>query len=216
MLSVNETHLLTLNGWTLRVRHGQGAAPRLLFMLHGWTGDENSMWVFAPRRPEYWIVAPRALYPTQPGGYSWRPLLERKGWPKFEELRPAAEKLYQLAEELGALWGLNPFPLDLMGFSQGAATAAVFLLLYPEQVRKVALLSGFLPAGSETLLQPSRLLGKEVLVAHGTQDELVPYAWAEQLVQALQDGGARVEFCAENVGHKVGASCARMLQEVFS
>ena len=53
------TELISLDGWTLRVRPAQTADPRLLVLLHGWTGDENSMWIFAKRlSPAYWMIAP--------------------------------------------------------------------------------------------------------------------------------------------------------------
>jgi hypothetical protein len=41
-----DTELINFNGWTMRVRPSQSSNPRLLVMIHGWTGDENSMWVF--------------------------------------------------------------------------------------------------------------------------------------------------------------------------
>ncbi|MFO3796703.1 MAG: hypothetical protein ACK8QZ_05375, partial [Anaerolineales bacterium] len=92
MLSVTETQLLHFNGWVLRLFPAREQAKGLIFLLHGWTGDENSMWVFAPRTAsQYWIVAPRAPFSTLPSGYSWRPLLERRGWPKLDDLRPATE-----------------------------------------------------------------------------------------------------------------------------
>nr|BAL44369.1 serine esterase [uncultured bacterium]BAL56567.1 serine esterase [uncultured Chloroflexota bacterium] len=216
MLLVSETQWLEFNGWVLRLSAPQGQGKGLALLLHGWTGDENSMWVLAPQSlSQHWVVAPRAPFPTQPSGYSWRPLLERRGWPHLEDLRPAAAKLYHLAEALGAELDLPAFPLDLIGFSQGAATAAVFLLLYPHQVGKAALLSGFLPTGSEDLLSSGRLKGKEVFIAHGLQDEMVPYAWAESMAQALRECGASVTFCVDEVGHKVSAVCAKALQEFF-
>ena len=58
----------------MRIRPATVASPRLLVMIHGWTGDENSMWVFARRFSEqYWIIAPRAPHPADPQGFSWRP-----------------------------------------------------------------------------------------------------------------------------------------------
>ena len=61
MQAANNPALETFDGWTLRVRASDSPNPRLLLLLHGWTGDENSMWVFARGlSPNYWIVAPRA------------------------------------------------------------------------------------------------------------------------------------------------------------
>ncbi|MEJ5239969.1 MAG: hypothetical protein WHS87_02060 [Anaerolineales bacterium] len=218
MLSVSDTQLLQLDGWTLRLRSPRQQPARLLLMLHGWTGDERSMWVFAPHTvPDYWIVAPRAPFPTQPSGYSWRPLIERRGWPRLEDMQPTAEKLQGLMDALAEHLGVSPSaPVDLMGFSQGAAMTAVFLLLYPERVGKAALLSGFIPQGCEALLSPGRLDGKAIFLAHGRQDEMVPYEWAVQAAEALRVAGAVVTFCDEEVGHKVGAACARDLERFFA
>lgn len=217
MLSVSDTQLLQLDGWALRLRPPHQRPARLLLMLHGWTGDERSMWVFAPHTvPDYWIVAPRAPFPTQPSGYSWRPLIERRGWPRLEDLQPTAEKLLQMIQALAEQLGIAPASVDLMGFSQGAAMTAVFLLLYPQLVGKAALLSGFIPQGCEALLSPGRLNGKPIFIAHGQQDEMVPYEWAQQAAEALRLAGASVTFCAEEVGHKVGAACARDLQQFFA
>ncbi len=216
VLSVTDPQTLEYQGWIVRLRPAQAEPARLLLMLHGWTGDEHSMWIFAPRTsPHHYLVAPRAPYATQPSGYSWRPLLERRGWPRLEDLQPTAEKLLQLTESLTTKLGLPQTPIDLMGFSQGAATAAVSLVLFPQKIDRVALLSGFLPQGCETQLEPGRLFGKKVFIAHGTQDEMVPYAWGEAMAEALRAAGASVTFCAEEVGHKVGARCAAVLQRFF-
>ena len=49
---------------------GPGPHPTVL-MLHGRSGDENVMWVFARALPPDWlIVAPRAIQPDPAGGFS--------------------------------------------------------------------------------------------------------------------------------------------------
>ena len=66
-----------LDGWVLRQRTPEGPGPHpLMLLLHGWTGDENAMWIFANRLPKnVLLVAPRGIYPTALGGYSWQPAL---------------------------------------------------------------------------------------------------------------------------------------------
>src|SRR5919106_4882582 len=71
---LNSTALISFNDWTLRIRESTHPASRLLLLIHGHTGDENSMWVFARGMPAHdWIVAPRAPYNAESGGYSWPP-----------------------------------------------------------------------------------------------------------------------------------------------
>jgi len=46
--------LIAFKDWTLRVRESTRPSPRLMLLIHGLTGDENSMWVFAHNlRAEY-------------------------------------------------------------------------------------------------------------------------------------------------------------------
>src|SRR5512135_2470515 len=102
----NNASLVSFKDWTLRVRASTQPAPRLLLLIHGLTGDENSMWVFARDLPaSYWIVAPRAPYAAQmeQGGYSWQPPeLESSDQPGLAQLRSAAEGLIRLVHEYSA------------------------------------------------------------------------------------------------------------------
>ena len=100
MPTAPDTELIEFENWTLRIRKTTHPAPRLLLMIHGFTGDENSMWVFGRDLPShYWIVAPRAPYVAQPNGYSWRPnQSELIGSPTFDMFVPAAEALIKLVD----------------------------------------------------------------------------------------------------------------------
>ena len=95
MQTVPDTQLIQFEGRTLRIRESTLQPSRLLLLIHGLTGDENVMWVFARDLPaQYWMMAPRAPYAAEPGGYSWRP-------PQFETLDgPSLEQLKQSAEAL--------------------------------------------------------------------------------------------------------------------
>ncbi len=53
------------------MRRGQPRAG-LIVMLHGLSGDENVMWIFDHALPRSaTVIAPRALYASELGGYSW-------------------------------------------------------------------------------------------------------------------------------------------------
>ena len=99
----NDTSLITFKGWTLRVRESTSPAPRLMILIHGLTGDENSMWVFARNLPpEYWMAAPRAPHASQmaQGGYSWRPSAgDGEDRSRLDQLRDSAKELIRLVEE---------------------------------------------------------------------------------------------------------------------
>jgi phospholipase/carboxylesterase len=222
----NDGHLLTYNGWTLRVRHAAQQPARFLLLLHGWTGDENSMWLFTRHLPlDLWIAAPRAPYTAPEGGYSWRPLLpgplrraQGNAWglPSLSDLKPAAEAVLRLVDEVSASVGVDAAQFDAAGFSQGGALVNTLALLYPQRIRRAAVLAGFMPGGVDDLLARRVLLGKPFFVAHGTQDHLIPLERARQSVELLEQAGAQVTFCQADVGHKVSADCLRGLESFFA
>ena len=217
MPDVNDTHQMTYNGWTMRVRHAAQEPPRFLLVLHGWTGDENSMWVFTRRLPaDFWIAAPRGPHVAKEGGYSWRtPQGGAWGLPTLSDLKPAADSLIRLVDEITVSIGIDATQFDVAGFSQGGALTNVLALLYPQRIRKAAVLAGFMPGSVEDLIDQRVLAGKQFFVAHGTQDNLVSVERARESIELLEQAGAQVTFCESEVGHKVSADCLRGLESFF-
>ena len=187
--------------------------PRLMLLLHGWTGDESSMMIFTAKLPQAaWLVAPRGLHPAPQGGYSWYPPSNRISWPNLDIFRPSVQSLLELMTP-------ENFPgacleqLDLVGFSQGAALAYAFALLHPQRVRAVAGMAGFLPDGVATFLGNDKpLLGKPIFVTHGSRDTIIPVDFARRGVEFLQQAGADVMYCEDDVGHKLSAGCFASLE----
>jgi phospholipase/carboxylesterase len=205
---------MTYNDWNMRVRHAAQKPARFLLLLHGWTGDENSMWIFTRNFPtDMWIVAPRAPYPAEGGGYSWRPSHRgTRALPTLSDLKPAAESLIRLVDDISVSIGVNATQFDVAGFSQGGALTNVLSLLYPQRIRKAAVLAGFMPGGVGDLLARRVLAGKPFFVAHGTQDNLVPVERARTSLELLEQAGAQVTFCEAEVGHKVSLECLHGLE----
>ena len=214
MRTATDTELISFGDWTLRVRESRSAAPRLLVLLHGWTGDENSMWVFTRGlSPEYWMMAPRAPHAAESSGFSWRPPQPLTfGRPSLEMLLPATEALIHLIDEYSASVKLDALQFDLMGFSQGAAMTNLMGMLYPHRIHKMGVLAGFVPAGLEELAAQKPLAGKKIFVAHGTQDQMIPIDRAHASIEILKQAGAQVTYCEAEVGHKLGANCLRALE----
>ena len=205
-----ENELTTFDNWTLRVRPGTGR--QILLLLHGWTGDENSMSIFAGHFPEkYWVLSPRAPYSANPKGYSWRAPTSRGSWPTFDLLRPSADALIALVNQWSASKDLDADSIDVAGFSQGGALTFTFGALYPNRVRKMGILAGFAPNGATEILTRELFQGKNIFVAHGTLDEMVPFAMAMQTVKLLEEAGAKVHFCQSEAGHKLSSDCLKAL-----
>ena len=213
----DNTHQMTYNGWIMRVRHATQEPARFLLLLHGWTGDENSMWIFTRNFPaDMWIFAPRAPHLAEGGGYSWRPPHPgTRGLSTLSDLKPAADDLIHLVDDVSASIGVNATQFDVAGFSQGGAMTNVLTLLYPQRIRKAAVLAGFMPGGVDDLLARRVLAGKPFFVAHGTQDHLVPVERARASIDLLEQAGAQVTFCEAEVGHKVSLECLHGLESFW-
>jgi phospholipase/carboxylesterase len=209
------THRLEVNDLVFQERVPPGDGPFPVFlMLHGWTGDENSMWIFASRLPENaLLLSPRGLYQSPLGGFSWYPKLA-KAWPVLADFEPAIKVLSEVLS-------VEYFPegdfsqLRMLGFSQGAAFVYSFALKRPKAVRSLAGLSGFVPEGAASLIAGLPLKDLAVFIAHGIRDPLVPVERARLGVDVLQRAGAQVAYCEHEAGHKLNADCFRSLQIFF-
>ena len=218
MPTQNRAELVSFQGWILRAHRSVAKPCRLLVLVHGRTGDEDSMWVFARNLPrDYWIVAPRAPYPALSSGYSWVPTSSGSGeHAGLDDLRTSADALVAVLDAYASQHQLQAHQFDIIGFSEGAALASTVALTYPGRIRRLAMLAGFVPDGVEDVLPSQPLDGVPVFVAHGTLDDLVGIDQAHRSVAMLQQAGAQVAFCEAEIGHKVSAACLRGLDRFFA
>jgi phospholipase/carboxylesterase len=207
----DNSNLLEISGWKVRQRiPSEPGTGRAILLLHGWTGDENSMWIFTPRLPQnYLVLSPRGITPTPLGGYGWQREAV-SSWPLADDFDDAIQRLFGLLETIQ-----DHAVIDIMGFSQGAALAYTMLLKHPERIGKLAGLSGFLPQGLEDEIDHRALEGKKIFVSHGTRDDMVSLEQARSAVAGLKSAGADVIYCEEDVGHKLSAGCFRAMDDYF-
>ena len=170
------------------------------------------MWVFTRGLlSNYLILAPRAPFSVSNGGYSWRDIQPGTwGMATLEDLSSSVQALISFVDDWSTSAGIDARQFDLMGFSQGAAMAYSLALLFPERVRRLAALSGFLPEHAEARLA-QRLSGKLIFVTHGRQDELIPVEQARRAVALIKADNAQVTYCESDAGHKVSKECLKEL-----
>ncbi|CAG0927854.1 Carboxylesterase 2 [Thermoflexales bacterium] len=200
-------------GLTYRFRRGRSHGL-LIIMLHGLSGDENAMWIFDRALPrEATVIAPRALYASEWGGYSWARSVVRNEL-DLVDYTAALAAVQSFIREAIHLYEADLQQVISLGFSQGAALSYALALAQPELVRGVIALAGFLPG--ETRLReagpsvhaPAAERGRaepRYLIIHGTRDEAVPIDRARQARAILESRGASVEYHEHPVGHKVSA-----------
>ena len=209
---------IQIDDWIIRYKSPDEPGPHpVIWLLHGWTGDENSMWVFTSRFPKrFLLLAPRGLYPASLGGYSWHSISGDRIWPAVADFMPAVAEFNALMENWPDFAPAADFSrFRLAGFSQGGALAYAYTLLNTPRVVAVAGLSSFLPDNAAQYLQDRSLQGLPVYISHGIKDQLVPVARARQAVQVLDQAGAQLNYCESDAGHKLSADCFKGLESFF-
>jgi len=212
-----DSETIQIDDWVLRVRVPEGTGPfPVILLLHGWTGDENSMWVFTQAFPEdFLLLSPRAPHESPLGGYSWS--VPKDSWPDLDDFRPAVSALLDLMDNWPAFGApaADFSNLRLAGFSQGAALTYALGLIHPERVKAIAGLAGFLPEGSANEFSGHSLAGLPVFVTHGTRDDIVPIERARQAVQFFNQLGGEVTYCESDASHKLSADCFKGMEAFF-
>lgn len=107
----------------------------------------------------------------------------------------------QVAELVQALCGDSAMPVVLAGFSQGAVISLTAAVQGMPSLAGVAAMSGYVPR----FLLPSlgRLGSTRVLMAHGEQDEVIPFALGKAGHDVLVDSGLEVDWHAYAMPHTI-------------
>ncbi len=212
---ITQTSLIEIGNTVARIRIPISERPsQLILLLHGWTGDEDSMWIFESRLPkEAMLIAPRGIYSTPWGGFGWQKQIDRN-WPLIEDFYPAFEVIHQV---INSKYILDEYieNISFVGFSQGVALGLSFLILNPAIFHSAAGLSGFVPNDVEKYIEGEPLEGVNIFLTHGTRDKLVPVERARETVEILRNASGKVTYCEDDVGHKLSAACFRSLENFY-
>ena len=194
--------------------------PPLLVLLHGIGADEEDLLPLARFfDPRFLVVSARAPHRAEPMGYRWYAIDWANTPPRADPVEIAASRdlLARFVEEATAAHGTDPARTFLFGFSQGAIMSLALLLARPDLVRGVVAHSGRLARLPGPEPTPEALSRAEVLLLHGTRDEVVPAAQGHKAYQVLVPLlGARVAYRAfDALGHGISeesiAEAARWL-----
>lgn len=178
-------------------------------MVHGRSGTQDVMWVFARALPPEWlVVAPRAPFSDPQGGFSWH-IGAESDWPTHVDLEAGVAALEGFCAALPGLYGSDPGRLYLMGFSQGAAVCWAMAMRKSAKVRGVAGLVGFVAQTSE--VAPPTLPDLPVLMAVGRHDATIPLSRAEADAYRLIQAGAHLDYRAYDTGHRLNRDGVRDL-----
>jgi len=191
------------------VCHGYGQLASRFITYFGTLGAEHRL-----------VVAPEALSrfyldETSGGthaearvGASW---MTREG--RLSEIDDQARYLDALyAHIVGALPGA-PGALIVLGFSQGAATAARWAVRSDVAVHRLILWGGLLPPDLDPGAHRDRLTRMQLTLVTGDRDEYIPPRTAAAEQERLERAGVPVERIAFEGGHRLDKEVLRALAE---
>ena len=208
---------IEINSWPFRVSRpvSDSDEKRTLLLLHGHLGNENVIWILTSPLPEdYLLLAPRAPNKIGPNQFSWHEIGPQ--WPTLQDYQKLTQQLLDRVEEFSNLNNFLSPKIDILGFSQGASVAYALAFLHPERVGKIAALAGFIPEIWKSENKWGSLNNKKFFIAHGIQDDIVPFQKAQKAKDWLEDQGANVTFCPSDTGHKLNSHCLKGLGEFFN
>jgi phospholipase/carboxylesterase len=119
------------------------------------------------------------------------------------ELPALRTQIARFLDELSARYAIAPDRLVLGGFSQGAMLALDTALHRAVAPAGLALMSGTIIDEHAWAPRMAQLAGVPVVLSHGRQDGLLPFAVAELLRDQLAQAGAIVDWQPFNGGHEI-------------
>lgn len=180
----------------------------LLLLLHGYGSNEEDLFSFAPELPdEYYVVSARAPYNLQPYGHAWYAINFDADESKFSDNDQARESRDLIARLINEL--VSDLPIDfqdvtLIGFSQGTILSYAVALSYPEKIKNVVALSGYLnPDLLVSGYEKKDFSHLKMFASHGTVDQVIPVEWARKAPDVLKNLGIDVTYKEYPIGHGV-------------
>jgi phospholipase/carboxylesterase len=177
-------------------------------MCHGYGSDENDLFSFATELPEeLFIISLRAPYPMQPFGNAWYAINfdeNQNKWSDDEQAKESRDKIAEFIDYASEKYAVDSNNVTLLGFSQGTILSYSVALTYPEKVKNIIALSGYInpniiPEDIETI-DYSNL---HFYCSHGSVDQVIPVDWARKAPKFLESLNIDFTYSEFPVGHGV-------------
>lgn len=180
----------------------------LLIMCHGYGSDENDLFSFAQELPEeLFIISVRAPYPMQPFGNAWYAInfdAQQNKWNDVEQAMESRDKISNLIDEACAKYPVDKNNVTLLGFSQGTILSYAVALTYPEKVKNIVALSGYISEDMlDENLKEKDFSHLDFYCSHGSVDQVIPVDWARNAPKFLDKLNIKHSYSEFPVGHGV-------------
>ncbi|WP_405293401.1 alpha/beta hydrolase [Algibacter sp. Ld11] len=193
----------------------------LLILLHGYGSDENDLFSFANELPEeLFIISVKAPYPMQPHGNAWYAInfdAEKGKWSDNEQAILSRDLIAKFIDEAIEAYPVNKDNVSLLGFSQGCILSYAVALTYPEKIKNIVALSGYVnPDIFPKPIQKEDYAHLDFYCSHGSVDQVIPVDWARQNAPYLSKLNIKHKYSEFPVGHGVAPQNFYELKEWLS
>ncbi len=180
----------------------------VLIMLHGYGSDENDLFSFAGELPEdLFIISAKAPYSMQPYGNAWYEIHWDNNDGKFSDDIQAItsrETIRDFIDEVIKNYPVDAENINLLGFSQGSILSYAVALSYPEKIKNVVALSGYVNQGIlKEGYEQNDFSGLDFYCSHGSVDQVIPVDWARKTKPFLENLSIKNSYSEFPVGHGV-------------
>ncbi|AWI26385.1 alpha/beta hydrolase [Flavobacterium pallidum] len=180
----------------------------LLLLIHGYGSNEEDLFSFAGELPgEYYVISVRAPYDLMYGSYAWYAInfdADQNKFSDYVQARQSRDLLLRFIDEAIATYPVDADEITLIGFSQGTILSYAVALSYPEKIKRVGALSGYL--SMEILADDyaeNDFSNLKMFISHGTADQVIPVDWARKAPAILNDLGIENVYHEYPIGHGV-------------
>lgn len=192
----------------LKASSNPSEASPVIIMLHGFGSDENDLFSFAGELPDnYTIISLRAPLKMQPYGNAWYTIYLDDTQGKFSDTEEAIisrDLINKCIDEIIDKYNVQKDNVTLLGFSQGTILSFAVALSYPEKIKNVIGLSGYIDKDMLVKDFAEKDFSKlNVYSSHGSQDMVIPVTWARKTKPFLNQLNIDCTYSEFPVGHGV-------------
>ncbi|KQC29221.1 alpha/beta hydrolase [Flagellimonas eckloniae] len=179
-----------------------------VFMLHGYGSNEEDLFSFASELPEeLTIFSLKAPYDLDPFGHAWYAInfdAEQGKWSDDEQAKQSRDKIVTFIDEAIEAYNLDADNITLLGFSQGTILSYGVALSFPEKIKNVIALSGYI---NENILlenyEDKNHNQLNIYASHGQVDQVIPLEWAQKTPDFLKQMNINHTYEEFPIGHGV-------------
>lgn len=180
------------------VLHGYGQLARYFIKKFTCLNDEQ-VCVVAPEGLARFYLEPvesRAVTGNNRVGATWMTAEDR-----LTDIRNYIQFLSKVYQTV--INGHSDIPVTVLGFSQGAATAARWVIHQPEIASRMILWSGIFPPDMDFMEARERLAHKQLAIVYGTRDPFIHDKRLAEMTQLHEKLGLNPEVMTFDGGHDI-------------